>query len=103
MRLPCLRPWLGAVLLLAGGGLLSRPVVAQDPSYVLTGTVVDADTRQPLSDATVQLRTGTDAGPRALTDAAGRFTLRARVGAGTYNLQFTRIGRAAASRQSCRP
>ncbi|MBW3572059.1 MAG: SusC/RagA family TonB-linked outer membrane protein [Gemmatimonadetes bacterium] len=98
MRLPCLRRYIGAALLLAAGGALPRTAMAQDPTYVLTGTVVDADTRQPLSDATVQLRTGTDAGPRALTDAAGRFTLRARVAAGTYNLQFTRIGRAAVSR-----
>ncbi len=99
MPLPSLRRWFGAALLLAGGAIIPRPAAAQDAPYVITGTVVDAQTRAPLQNAAVQIRTGTENTVlRTLTDAAGRYTLRAQVNAGTYTLGFSLIGRQAASR-----
>ena len=99
MRLPRLRRWLGATMLLLCG-VLAQPAAAQEP-YVLTGTVSDAETRAPLANASVQLRGAGTAGPAAstVTDEAGRFTLRARVGAGTYTVQFSQIGRGTTTRQ----
>jgi TonB-linked SusC/RagA family outer membrane protein len=81
-------------------GALSQPAAAQEP-YTVTGTVTDAESGAPLSGATVQLRTAGTAAPAAstATDEAGRFTLRARVAAGTYTLQFSQIGRGTATRQ----
>lgn len=99
MRLSRLRRWLGATMLLLCG-VLAQPAAAQEP-YVLTGTVTDAETRAPLANASVQLRGAGTAGPAAstVTDEAGRFTLRARVGAGTYTVQFSQIGRGTTTRQ----
>ncbi|MBW3571544.1 MAG: SusC/RagA family TonB-linked outer membrane protein, partial [Gemmatimonadetes bacterium] len=86
-------------MLLLCGALPSR-AAAQDP-YVITGTVLDTESQAPLANASVQLRTGGTATPAAstVTDAAGRFTLRARVAAGRYTLQFSQIGRGTATRQ----
>ncbi|HYW14055.1 MAG TPA: SusC/RagA family TonB-linked outer membrane protein [Longimicrobium sp.] len=94
-----LRRWLGATMLLLSGAL-AHPAAAQD-SYTITGSVQDADTRTPLVNASVQLRNpGTStAAASTVTDAAGRFSLRARVAAGTYTLQFTQIGRGTSTRQ----
>lgn len=99
MRPSRLRRWLGATMLLLCG-VLAQPAAAQEP-YVLTGTVVDADSRAPLANAGVQLRTAGSATPAAstVTDEAGRFTLRARVSAGSYTVQFSQIGRGTATRQ----
>lgn len=99
MRPPRLRRWLGATLLLLSG-VLSRPAAAQDP-YTITGTVTDAETGSALVGAAVQLRSGSTAAPAAstVTDAAGRFSLRARVTAGTYTVQFSQIGRGTSTRQ----
>ncbi|HEU0013730.1 MAG TPA: carboxypeptidase-like regulatory domain-containing protein, partial [Longimicrobium sp.] len=98
MRPSRLRLWSGALLLLLGGVLPAR-LSAQDP-YVITGTVLDAESRQPIAGATVQVRTGaTTGGTQTVTDAAGRYRLAARVPAGSYTVQFTRLGRASASRQ----
>ncbi|HEX2080749.1 MAG TPA: SusC/RagA family TonB-linked outer membrane protein [Longimicrobium sp.] len=98
MRPTRLRRWLGATLLLLCGALPSR-AAAQEP-YTITGTVLDADTRAPLANATVQLRTGAEGtAQRTVTDEAGRYTLRARVAAGTYTLQFSQLGRGTATRQ----
>jgi TonB-linked SusC/RagA family outer membrane protein len=79
---------------------LPARAAAQDP-YTITGTVQDADTRAPLVNASVQLRSQGTAAPAAstVTDEAGRFSLRARVSAGTYTLQFTQIGRGTTTRQ----
>jgi TonB-linked SusC/RagA family outer membrane protein len=81
-------------------GVLSQPAAAQEP-YTITGTVTDAESGEPLSGATVQLRTAGTVAPAAstATDAAGRFSLRARVAAGTYTLQFGQIGRGTVTRQ----
>ncbi|HEX6036838.1 SusC/RagA family TonB-linked outer membrane protein [Longimicrobium sp.] len=99
MRLSRLRRWLGATLLLLSG-VLARPAAAQEP-YVLTGTVTDAETGAGLAGAAVQLRSAGTVAPAAstVTDAAGRFSLRARVAAGTYTLQFSQIGRGTSTRQ----
>jgi TonB-linked SusC/RagA family outer membrane protein len=99
MRPSRLRQWLGATLLLLCGALPGR-AQAQEP-YVITGSVLDAETRAPLVNATVQLRTAGSATPAAttVTDEAGRFTLRPRVAAGTYTLQFSQIGRGTSTRQ----
>ena len=99
MRPSRLRRWLGATLLLLCGVLPAR-AAAQDGSYVITGTVLDAETRTPLANATVQVRTAAEGtAMRTLTDAAGRYRLGARVSPGTYTLQFSLIGRATQSRQ----
>jgi TonB-linked SusC/RagA family outer membrane protein len=99
MRLSRLRRWLGATLLLLCGALPSR-AAAQDPSYTITGSVLDPESRAPLANVSVELRTGAQASTiRTLTDAAGRFTLRARLNAGTYTLQFAQIGRGTVTRQ----
>ena len=98
MRPSRLRRWLGATLLLLAGALPSR--AAAQEAYTITGTVLDAETRAPLPNATVQIRTGSEAAaPRTVTNEAGRFTLRARLPAGTYTLQFSQIGRGTATRQ----
>ena len=98
MRPSRLRRLLGATTLLLCAALPVR-AAAQEP-YVITGTVVDADTRAPLANAGVQLRSPGTAAPAAstVTDEAGRFSLRARVNAGTYTLQFSQIGRGTATR-----
>jgi TonB-linked SusC/RagA family outer membrane protein len=99
MRPSRLRRWLGATLVLLCGALPGR-AAAQDPTYVITGSVLDAETRAPLVNATVQLRTGAQAtAPQTVTDQSGRYTLRARVNAGSYTLSFSQIGRGTASRQ----
>jgi len=92
------RRWLGATMLLLCG-VLARPAVAQEP-YTVAGTVTDAESGAPLSGASVQLRASGTVAPAAstVTDASGRFTLRARVAAGTYSLQFSQIGRGTVTR-----
>lgn len=99
MRPSRLRRWLGATMLLLCGAL-AQPAAAQDP-YTISGSVTDAESGAPLSGATVQLRTPGTVAPAAssVTDEAGRFTLRARVAAGTYTLQFSLLGRGTATRQ----
>lgn len=72
-------------LCLSGG----PPAVAQE-GYTLQGTVVDAATRRPLPNVQVVLGNSQQG---TLTDAAGRYTLRARVQPGTYTLRFTIAGR----------
>jgi TonB-dependent starch-binding outer membrane protein SusC len=93
-----LRRWLGATMLLLSGAL-AQPAAAQEP-YTITGSVVDPESRAPLPNATVQLRTSGGASPAAttVTDNAGRFVLRARVAAGSYTLQFSQLGRGTATR-----
>ena len=99
MRQSRLHRWLGATLLLLCAALPPR-AAAQEP-YTITGTVVDAESRAPLANAGVQLRAAGTGTPSAstVTDEAGRFTLRARVSAGTYTLQFSQIGRGTTTRQ----
>jgi TonB-linked SusC/RagA family outer membrane protein len=99
MRQSRLHRWLGATLLLLCAALPSR-AAAQEPAYTITGSVLDAESRDPLPNVNVELRTGAQtSNMRTVTDAAGRFTLRARVAAGTYTLQFAQIGRGTATRQ----
>lgn len=73
------------VVLLAAG---ASPVSAQDG--VITGRVVDADTRQPLSTATVELRNPADSSlvSGAAADQDGAFRI-PNLASGTY---FLRIG-----------
>ena len=99
MRPSLLRRALGASLLLLCGVLPAR-AVAQDGTYTLTGTVLEAESRDPLAGATVRVRTGSESTAlRTITDAAGRFTLRARLNAGTYTLEFSHLSRATVTRQ----
>ncbi|HEX6372468.1 MAG TPA: SusC/RagA family TonB-linked outer membrane protein [Longimicrobium sp.] len=99
MRPSRLRRWLGATLLLLCGALPSR-AAAQESAYTITGSVLDAESRDPLANVNVELRTGAQASnTRTVTDQTGRFTLRARVPAGTYTLQFAQIGRGTVTRQ----
>jgi TonB-dependent starch-binding outer membrane protein SusC len=96
MDLTRTRRWLGALAFAVGGlGLLAAPAPAQQ-SFTIQGTVVDATTQRPLPSVAVSLR-GTQQG--TLTDAAGRYTLNARVAPGTYTLAFSLIGRGEATRQ----
>jgi TonB-linked SusC/RagA family outer membrane protein len=98
MRLFRPRRWLGATVLTLLAAVSPGRAAAQQ-AYTLVGSVVDASTRAPLSDVNVQLRVGSQGtGPRTTTDAAGRFTLRATVAPGTYTLNFSQIGRGAATR-----
>jgi TonB-linked SusC/RagA family outer membrane protein len=61
--------------------------------------VVDAQSRAPLANAAVQIRGGSTATVlRTLTDAAGRFRLRAQVNPGTYTIQYSLIGRQTTTR-----
>jgi TonB-dependent starch-binding outer membrane protein SusC len=98
MRPSRLRRWLGATMLLLCGAI-SRPAVAQDP-YTVTGRVTDAESGAPLPGASVQLRSTGTVSPAAtaVTDEAGRFSLRARVAAGSYTVQVSLIGRGTVSR-----
>lgn len=89
-----LRRLAGAASLLLAG-LFAAPAVAQDASYSIRGTVVDASSRQPLAGVTVRLR---PTSLQAVTNASGQYTLAAPVRAGTYTLAFTLIGRADATR-----
>jgi TonB-dependent starch-binding outer membrane protein SusC len=80
---------------LLGAAAAVQPAPAQDTPYTVRGTVVDASTRQPLPGATVTLR-NTDL--RAVTNAAGAYTLTVPMRPGTYTLSVTLLGRAAATR-----
>ncbi len=86
-----LRSLWAAVWLFAPCGLyLAQPTAAQDQPYVIQGVVLDAQSQQPLADVTVTLR-GT---ARAVqTDARGQYSLLAPVPAGSYQLEFTLLGR----------
>ena len=63
-------------------------------SYTVTGQVVDATTQQPLTSVQVRVA-GTASG--ALTNAAGRYSIVARVAPGEYTLEYTLIGRGQAT------
>lgn len=75
-----------AVLALA----MPRLSAAQQITYTIRGTVVEAETRSPLPGASVQIR-GTQLG--ALTDGNGVFVIQARLGRGNYTLDISFIGR----------
>lgn len=89
MRLP--RTALLAVLGLA----LATATAAAQNQYTLQGTVRDAATGDGIPGVQVQLR-GTGFG--MITDATGRYLLRADVTPGSYELTFTFIGRTPATR-----
>lgn len=67
--------------------------VAQTKNITVTGTVIEADTKEPAVQATVRLLTLPDSTyvAGAATQAKGYFTL-PKVAAGKYVLQFTSIG-----------
>jgi len=68
MRPSRLRRWLGATLLLLCAALPGR-AAAQDPAYTITGSVLDAESRAPLANVNVELRTGAQASnTRTVTD-----------------------------------
>ncbi len=89
MRLP--RTALLAVLALA---VVAAPAYAQN-DYAIQGTVRDAATGNGIAGVQVQLR---GPGFGTLTDASGRYLLRASVAPGSYELTFTFIGRTPATR-----
>lgn len=68
-----------AVCVLLALASTTIPVVAQEAATRVSGSVVDATTRQPLANVSVQVQ-GTSLG--AVTDAAGRYELAVRLGAG---------------------
>ncbi|NIU79946.1 MAG: TonB-dependent receptor plug domain-containing protein, partial [Gammaproteobacteria bacterium] len=72
----------------------AAPVSAQT-QYTIQGLVRDAATGDGISGVQVQLR-GTDFG--TITDAAGRYMLRADVASGSYEITYTFIGRSAETR-----
>jgi hypothetical protein len=74
---------------------LSAGPTAAQTEYAIQGLVRDAATGDGISGVQVQLR-GTGYG--TLTDAAGRYLLRAEVSSGEYDLVYTFIGRAAETR-----
>ena len=67
---------------------LASPVAAQGTIGTVTGTVTSVETKQPLSDARVQV-VGTSIG--AVTDVQGKYRL-SNVGAGSVTLSYTRVG-----------
>lgn len=70
-----------------GIGLMAMPLAAQGTGSV-TGTIIDADTQQPLSGAQVVI-TGTNRG--ALTNRAGRYVMPG-VPAGTFEVRVVILG-----------
>lgn len=80
-----------ALALLAPGRVLAQ----QAGRVTVTGTVVQAEDRQPLAGAQVQLR-GTNQG--ALTGPDGRFSFEAAAPAGSYTLAVSFLGRRTATR-----
>jgi len=84
--------WLSLAVLL----LFSVPIPSLQAQQqgTLTGTVVDANSGEPMSGAEVTV-VGTQS--RALTNEAGRFTIE-NVGTGTYQVRVTFLGRAEANR-----
>ena len=100
VRLPALRPCLGAMRLWFLGATFSwllgavPLVTARLDAQAIIGTLVAADTGAPLEGAAVILLS--PAGDQIdwrLTDAAGRFAFRG-LQAGTYSLRADRIGHA---------
>lgn len=84
-----------ATLLMFGAAVAASGVSGQaNQGYVITGTVVNQTTTQPLQSVQVVLE-GTQQG--TLTDAEGRFSLEASVPPGTYRLRYVLIGRADAT------
>jgi TonB-linked SusC/RagA family outer membrane protein len=79
-------------LLLALGGLASpQAAEAQEArSYQITGTVVDAQSLQPLAGVAVSLL-GTERG--VLTNESGQFSMSVDLAPGSYELRFRVIGR----------
>jgi TonB-dependent starch-binding outer membrane protein SusC len=74
--------------------LLAAPVTAQT-AYTIQGSVVDETTAAPIAGVQIQVR-GTGFG--TLSDANGRFMLRADLTPGTYDVVFSYIGRRAVTR-----
>ena len=87
-----LGPAAGALLAL----LLAGPLMAQQNTYRIEGTVVGATTMQPLPNVSVQL-VGTQVG--TLTGPNGEFQLSPRLAPGTYSLEFSLIGRESVTRE----
>lgn len=85
-----------AVCVLLALASATIPVVAQEAATRVSGSVVDATTGQPLANVSVQVQ-GTSLG--AVTDAAGRYELAVRLGAGRYTFEFSMLGRESVSQE----
>jgi TonB-linked SusC/RagA family outer membrane protein len=87
----------GAGLLLAVlAAAPPRDAAAQQSTYRIQGSVVDATTQQPLANVAVSLaalHVGT------LTGSGGRYEVSPRVAPGTYTLTFSLIGRESVTRE----
>ena len=59
--------------------------------YTLTGTIQDAQTKEPLSFATIQLQTSDGTWYGALSDQNGRYSF-AKLAAGTYTATVSYLG-----------
>jgi TonB-linked SusC/RagA family outer membrane protein len=80
----------GTALAACGALLVGALPAAGQETYRIQGTVVDATTQQPVANVAVVL-VGTQLG--TLTNRDGRFDFGAPVSAGTYELQYSLIGR----------
>lgn len=91
MRIPSHPRSTVLVLLLSAIAALAAPIAAQQ-RYSVVGRVLDAVTGAPVSGAQVSIA-GTEFG--SLSDATGRYSVRADVARGTYTLQVRFVGREA--------
>jgi TonB-dependent starch-binding outer membrane protein SusC len=82
---------LGAALLFV---LLAMPATAQT-AYTIQGSVADATTGAPIPGVQIQVR-GTGFG--TISDASGRFLLRANLAPGSYEVVLSHIGRRSVTR-----
>ena len=73
--------------------ILSLPLFSQNPVHIITGTVQDRSSKQPMEFATVQLLQIRDSSiiNTAVTDKKGKFILD-KIVAGNYTLRFSFIG-----------
>ncbi|GGK86549.1 SusC/RagA family TonB-linked outer membrane protein [Rufibacter glacialis] len=71
--------------------LLSQLPARAQAGYTITGLVTDARTKSPLPGVVVKMQGSNNANATA-TDATGRYTLRANLPAGSYQLEFTFVG-----------
>lgn len=70
---------------------ISHLTVSAQRGYTLTGTIQDAQTKEPLSFATIQLQTADKTWYGALSDTNGRYTF-TNLTAGTYTASVSFLG-----------
>src|SRR5258705_9468840 len=80
-------------ILAIGFFVFSLPLFSQNPVHVITGTVRDRSSKQPMEFATVQLLQISDSSiiGTTATDKKGKFVLD-KIAAGNYILRFSFIG-----------